>query len=81
MFSEIFKRYTGKLADYKPCASILNRMAWEKLDEEWKKATVRLGEQCLKTDWPYLKATDYMDFTRTGSRERYEKKFLISEEL
>ena len=75
MFSEIFKRYTGKLADYKPCASILNRMAWEKLDEEWKKATVRLGEQCLKTDWPYLKATDYMDFTRTGSRERYEKKF------
>lgn len=75
MFYEIASNYLGKLADYKPCASIKDRSAWEVLCEKWKSESMRLGEQYLKYSYPTLSATDYMDFTRTGNRTRFEDKF------
>lgn len=53
---------------------ITDRTAWEGLDAEWKKETVRIGERYLQFDYPPLTAVDFMDFTRTGNRVRYEDK-------
>jgi len=64
-------------ASFKPFSlypPITVRAAWEGLDEEWKKETVALGEKYLRFDFPSLTAVDFMAFTRTGNRTRYEDK-------
>lgn len=75
MFYEIASNYTGKLSDYTPCAPINDRPAWNSLSEEWQISSVQLGEEYLRYTYPSLSATDYMDFTRTGNRTRFEEKF------
>lgn len=75
MFHKIASGYLGKLNDYKPCAPITDRSAWEILCEKWKEESLRLGEQYLKYPYPTLSATDYMNFTRTGNRTSFEDKF------
>lgn len=75
MFYEIASNYTGKLSDYKPGAPIHDRSAWNSLSEKWRLESVRLGEEYLRYTYPSLSATDYMDFTRTGNRSRFEEKF------
>lgn len=37
--------------------------------------TLRLGEEYLGFEWPYLTATEFMDFCRTGNRSRYEDRY------
>ena len=74
MFYEIaanYQEFFRPLALYPPIA---DRAAWEGLDEEWKKEALALGESYLQFDFPPLTATDFMDFTRTGNRVRYENK-------
>ena len=74
MFYEIATDYQEpfrSLALYPP---ITDRAAWEGLDEEWKKGALALGERYLRFDFLPLTATDFMDFTRTGNRVRYENK-------
>jgi len=39
------------------------------------KELVEKGNKALESPWPTLAATDYMDFTRTGNRVRFEKKY------
>ncbi|MCL2362227.1 MAG: heparinase II/III-family protein [Defluviitaleaceae bacterium] len=39
------------------------------------KALIDRGDAALETPWPVLTATDYLDFTRTGNRVRFEKKY------
>lgn len=75
MYYELATSYTGTLQSYAPCAPAADRKAWEKIYEPWKRESVRLGEQYLQYAYPSLSATDYMDFTRTGNRTRYEDKF------
>lgn len=57
---------------FRPYAPITDRSAWRSLDETWRQETIRLGETFLGFQWPYLSASDYMDFCRTGNRVRYE---------
>lgn len=74
MFYEIAADYQEPFrfpALYPP---VTDRTAWEGLDEEWKKEALALGERCLQFDFLPLTATDFMDFTRTGNRVRYENK-------
>ncbi|MDE5939257.1 MAG: heparinase II/III-family protein [Lachnospiraceae bacterium] len=75
MYYEIAADFTGKLQDYTPSAAVTDRSAWENLLPEWRKESVHLGEFFLKYTYPSLSAIDYMDFTRTGNRIRYEDKF------
>ena len=75
MFQEIISEYQDSLSSYTPCASITDRKAWEGLDPEWKQETVKLGERYLGFDWPYMSATEFMDFVRTGNRSRFEGRF------
>ncbi len=69
------KEYIGQ-AHYKgnftPCPDISERQTWEKLPEQLRHALIRSGEQYLGHTFPVLTATDYMEFSKTGNRSRYE---------
>lgn len=75
MFYQVASNYTGRFSDYRPCAPVTDRQAWDSLCETWRSESVRLGEEYLQYSYPALPAADYMDFTRTGNRTRFEEKF------
>lgn len=75
MFFQIMEQFQGELSRYCPGAVITDREAWNSLDPEWREKTVSLGENYLGFTWQYLTAVDYMDFTRTGNRDRFEQRF------
>lgn len=74
MFFETAAVYQSSFVPFSLYPSINDRQAWEALDEDWKRETIKLGEHYLHFSYPYLSATDYQDFTRTGNRVRYEDK-------
>ena len=74
MFSEIASTFSGKLLPYTPYSNISDRAAWEALDPEWKTETVLLGQSFLGFEWPYLSASDFLEFFRTGNRVHFEDK-------
>lgn len=75
MFYEIAADYRLPFKPFLLYPPATARKEWEALDEEWKKETIKLGESYLSFQYPRLLATDYLDFTRTGNRVRYEDKF------
>jgi hypothetical protein len=75
MFYEIALKHSAPLKDFQPFSPITDRSSWNSLDPEWKEEAVKLGETYLGYQYPYLTATDFMDFTKTGNRVRYESKF------
>ena len=75
MFSEIINNHPFTINSFSLYPSITNRESWDNLDETWKKETITLGESYLNFDYPYVSAVDFLDFTRTGNRIRYEEKF------
>lgn len=52
-----------------------DREGWDKLFSSTKKEYIRRGEKQLNYQWQVVKATDYMEFERSGSREVMEKPF------
>lgn len=76
-FYQIAEKQNLFLKDFFPCPPIDDRNAWNGLDEEWKKETVRLGEKFLDFQYPYLSAADYMTFLRTGDRVSFEDKYFL----
>ena len=80
MLSEIASRYLSQnrpLSAFSPYAPASDRTAWEGLDEEWRQKSLALGEKYSGFSWPYLCATDFMDFSRTGNRVRFEDRFFL----
>ena len=75
MFSEIINNHPFTINSFSLYPSITNRESWDNLDETWKKETITLGESYLNFDYPNISAVDFLDFTRTGNRIRYEDKF------
>lgn len=52
-----------------------DRRGWDKLFASTKEEYIRRGEKQLSYQWQVVKATDYMEFERSGSREVMEKPF------
>lgn len=75
MLYEIAADYHTPFTPFALYPPITDKETWENADGEWKKASIQLGEQYLGFQYPALSATDFMDFTRTGNRVRYEDKF------
>ena len=75
MLEQIASNYRCAFLAYAPFPSASDTAAWNALDKDWKEQTIRLAEQYLHFDYPHLSATDFMDFTRTGNRVRYEDRF------
>ena len=74
MFYETAANFQTSFFPFSLYPPIHDRESWEALDEDWKRETVKLGERYLHFSYPYLSATDFLDFTRTGNRVRYEDK-------
>lgn len=75
MFYEIAREYHSPFTPFAPYPAAADRSAWQSMDEEWKKESIRFGEQYLNFDYPSISAVDFMEFSRTGNRVRYEDKF------
>lgn len=52
-----------------------DRKGWNKLFASAKEEYIRRGEKQLNYQWQVVKATDYIEFERSGSREVMEKPF------
>lgn len=74
MFTELAKQYDRPFLPFLPAAPIDDRAAWENLDPELKSRLVEDANACCPAVWPVMLATDYLDFSRTGNRTRFEDK-------
>ena len=53
-----------KMPDY------YNRTFWQNLPDNMRKEYIEKAEGYLKYDWPVVKATDYLEFIRSGDRRQ-----------
>jgi hypothetical protein len=60
------------LENYKPFPTIEERNKWDELPPLLKKFWIHKGEGKLNHSWPTITATEYMDYSRTGNRVRYD---------
>lgn len=74
MFKELSENYNGSLKDFLPAAPITDRNAWDGLPSALKEELIQKGESLLGFSYPCATACDYLDFTRTGNRERFQEK-------
>lgn len=51
-----------------------DRIVWDGLPEGVREALIRRGEEYLGWQWPVMICGDYLAFSRTGDRTRYEEK-------
>ena len=72
MFKELSQNYNKDFLEFHPYPTISERDLWSSVDETWAKKSISLAESYLDYKFPALSATDFMDFTRTGNRIRYE---------
>lgn len=80
MFKEIgefFLKDGHAFSKLTPYPKGCEREAWEGLDTETRSELIKRGEAFLGFDYPYLKATDFCEFSRTGNRVHYEDKLFI----
>lgn len=75
--SEQFLRDSHSFSPFVPYPKASERSEWEKLDSETLNELIKRGETFLGFDYPYLKATDFLEFSRTGNRVHYEDKLFI----
>lgn len=74
MFTEIMQQFSGNLQIFAPFAPAKDRIAWDGLDSIWREQTLLLGKKYLGFSYPYISATDFMEFLRTGNRTNFEDK-------
>lgn len=80
MFREIgasFLLENHSFSEFAPYPRGCERKAWEGLDSETLDALIKNGECFIGFEYPYLKAADFMEFSRTGNRTNYEDKLFI----
>ncbi len=53
----------------------LDRAAWDKMTGDRREDAIKAGEKFLNYNWEVVKATDYLAFERTGSREIMQNPF------
>ncbi len=74
MFLQHCNSYRSPFLPFSPYPAASDREAWENLPSDLKENLVRLGEANLHFSYPDLSAVDFMDFCRTGCRERYQER-------
>ena len=52
-----------------------NRAAWDLLTGSHKQELIQKGEQYINYEWKVIKATDYLEYERSGSRIAMENPF------
>lgn len=75
--SELFLSDNHNFSPFAPYPKACEREAWNELDSETSNELIKRGEAFLGFEYPYLKATDFIEFSRTGNRVHYEDKLFI----
>ena len=71
-FTETAKKFNSTLTDFHPYPTALDRTAYETLPAEVKERVIKEGESYLGYEYPTIRATDFMNFKRTGNRVDFE---------
>ena len=79
MFSSRFSALKQNPQAYSPFPS--DKPAWDSLPSEARAFLVEKGDAALELPWQELTACDYLDFTRTGTRVFFEKKYFARRHL
>ncbi|MDD6572203.1 MAG: heparinase II/III family protein [Thermoflexaceae bacterium] len=74
MFLEVWKKYNQTPHNLEKYPKASCRMAWKEADDVTRHAIIQAGEQFLGFEFPYLTASDFMEFSMTGNRTNYENK-------
>lgn len=74
MFTEFASSIKNSSSLFTPYPPITDRISWEGLSEDLKQRLIDQGESCLARPLPMILASDFMDFCRTGNRDRYQEK-------
>ena len=56
-----------------PFPDYIDRAGWDQLFGEYKETTIRNGEKYLNHELQVIKATDYLEYERSGNRQIMEK--------
>lgn len=71
-FAEATAGWSGKLAEYLPYPKAAQRTAYETLPGQLRQRLIKEGEAYLGYEYPAIRATDFMNFKRTGNRVDFE---------
>ncbi len=61
--------------EWVPYPDYSDREGWDKLTSEFRDDIIRLGEEALDYEWKVIKATDYIEYDRSGSRVIMQEPF------
>ena len=81
MFAIHFSRYRQVPHGFVPFSASTDRATWDALPREACTKLTKRGDVAMQLPWPALTATDYLDFTRTGQRIPFEKKYFARRHL
>jgi hypothetical protein len=70
--AEFVKEFLLSRANYKPFPTSQERMEWHEVPQNLQHFWIEKAERKLNYTWPTITATQYMDFSRTGNRVRYD---------
>ena len=73
--SDIAEKFNDKFTAFCPFPIASDREAYEKLPAHIKQEIIEEGERYLGYEYPVIRATDFMNFKRTGNRVAYEDLF------
>ena len=74
MITELADKVIPPLSLFAPYPPIGDRSSWKAVPEDFLRQLTAAGEAFLHYDYPVLKASDFMEFCRTGNRVNYENK-------
>lgn len=77
LFSDTAAAFDGSFQAYHPFPPAAERKHYEALPDELRKELIHAGEARLHCTYPSIRATDFMDFSRTGNRSRYEAVYFL----
>lgn len=75
MISEKVQNVTINLKKFSICPALSSK-CWANVPIDLRGALIDEGKKALKTDWTLIRAVDYLDFSRTENRKRFEDLYL-----
>ncbi|MCM1046121.1 MAG: heparinase II/III-family protein [Candidatus Gastranaerophilales bacterium] len=71
-FQKTIQNFKGVLKAFEPFPRARERAAYEALSPSLRETLIKEGESYLDYEYPTIRATDFMNFKRTGDRVRFE---------
>lgn len=71
MIKEKIQNVEAALKAYRACPP-LHSTGWKNVPGEIREALLEEGRREIEKPWPLIRAADYLDFSRTGNRKRFE---------